>query len=191
MQIPSLWNILNFALRLCQYFVLILTHGSLCSSGVFPDQGIRFVCGHSQNIWKHKDTANNRNLLLFKHTCVTERSVQGNEVKANNTTYMYVMNYYANIQILTTMLAFCFFTNSERANAKRHPSGIKKYMVISQQTLLVWVSEWVSESIILAPCRIHAMSKGTVGHLGYYTNGQCMFPTRYTLRKKKQLNIDQ
>ena len=76
---------------------------------VFLYQGIRFVCGYSQNILKHNDTANNRNLILFKHTCVTERSVQGNKVKANNTTYMYVMNYYANIQILTTILAFFFF----------------------------------------------------------------------------------
>jgi len=52
------------------------------------------------------------------------------------------------------------------------------------------VSEGVSK-IIPAPCRVHAMSKGIVGHLVYYTNGQCMFPARYMLRKKKQLSIEQ
>ena len=31
---------------------------------------------------------------------------------------------------------------------------------------------------------VHAMSKRIVEHLGYYTNGQCMFPARYMLRKK-------
>ena len=45
-----------------------------------------------------------------KHTGVTERSVQGNKVKANNTTYIYELKYYDNIQILTTRLAFFFFS---------------------------------------------------------------------------------